>query len=511
MAMDDLKVSITYEKATAIATDLLVFQLYEGDSEVTGALAEVDRAMDGMIARILDNKDFSGRRDELLPLYPPKDSIAAERILLVGVGKRAEYTLERLRRSVGNAVRQAERMRVTRIALVMDHTQKLSERMGAELTARGAIDAAVLAQWDFREFKSRSVDEPTPVYVEEVAVVARDAAEAKAFEAASHYALIAARSANLARELATRPGNEATPSFLANVAQAIGKKHGMKVTVLDRQQMQKEGMGALIAVAQGTEEEPRFIAMEYMKGPKEQAPVVLIGKGVTFDSGGISIKPAERMEDMKYDMSGAAAVLGAMRGIGELGLEVNVVALIPSTENLPSGRAVKPGDVIKSHLGKTIEIINTDAEGRLILADALSYAHRYKPAAIVDAATLTGAVVIALGQQAIGLMGNDGDLQDEIRAAGQRVWERCWPLPLWDEYRELIESNIADIKNSGGRPAGTITGGWFLKEFVGEIPWAHLDIAGMAYRDEAMPYLRKGATGVPTRLFIEWVRARAEA
>ncbi|HSL71328.1 MAG TPA: hypothetical protein VK864_13860, partial [Longimicrobiales bacterium] len=232
---------------------------------------------------------------------------------------------------------------------------------------------------------------------------------------------------------------------------------------------------------------------------------------VTFDSGGISIKPAERMEDMKYDMSGAAAVLAAMRGIAELGVKVNVVALVASTENLPSGRAFKPGDVIRSHLGKTIEIVNTDAEGRLILADALSYARRYKPAAIVDAATLTGAVVVALGQHAIGLMGNDGDLQDELRAAGQRVGERCWPLPLWDEYRELIDSTIADLKNSGGRPAGSITAGWFLKEFVGETPWAHLDIAGTAYRDEAPPYLRKGATGVPTRLFIEWVRSRATA
>jgi leucyl aminopeptidase len=324
-------------------------------------------------------------------------------------------------------------------------------------------------------------------------------------------ASVYARSANLARELATRPGNELTPSYLAGVAEDMAKKHGMKATVLDRDQMRKEGMGALLAVAQGSDEEPRFIALEYMKGAKGQAPLVLIGKGVTFDSGGISIKPAERMEDMKYDMSGAAAVLGALNGIAELELAVNVVALVPSTENMPSGHAFKPGDVIRSHAGKTIEIVNTDAEGRLILADALSYAQRYQPAAIVDAATLTGAVVVALGNQAIGMMGNDGELMDQIRAAGQRVGERCWPMPLWDEYRELIDSNIADLKNSGGRAAGTITGGWFLKEFAGDSPWVHLDIAGMAYREDALPYLRKGATGVPTRLFIEWVRTRAQA
>jgi leucyl aminopeptidase len=212
---------------------------------------------------------------------------------------------------------------------------------------------------------------------------------------------------------------------------------------------------------------------------------------------------------MKYDMSGAAAALGAMQGVAELGLPVHLVVLVPSTENLPSGRAVKPGDVIRSHLGKTIEVVNTDAEGRLILADSLSYARRYQPRAIVDAATLTGACVIALGNHAIGLMGNDETLVDAVRAAGERTGERCWPLPLWDEFRPQIDSAFADLKNTGGRPAGTITAGWFLKEFAGEIPWAHLDIAGTAYRDEAAPYLRKGATGVPTRLFIEWVRSYA--
>jgi leucyl aminopeptidase len=268
-------------------------------------------------------------------------------------------------------------------------------------------------------------------------------------------------------------------------------------------------MKALLAVAQGSLQEPRFIAMEYHGGATGEAPLVLVGKGITFDSGGISIKPAEHMEDMKFDMSGGAGVIAAMRAIAELGLKANVVGLVPTTENLPSGTAVKPGDVIGSLLGKTIEVVNTDAEGRLILADALAYAQRYHPKAIIDAATLTGACVIALGHQAIGLMGNDGELIDEVRAAGQRVGERCWPLPLWDEYREQIDSEIADLKNSGGRPAGTITAGWFLKEFTGEVPWAHLDIAGMAHRSEALPYLRSGATGVPTRLFIEWVRSRA--
>jgi leucyl aminopeptidase len=342
-------------------------------------------------------------------------------------------------------------------------------------------------------------------------LLAEDAAEAREYEKALKPAEIVARSENFARDLAMRPGNVATPSYLAAAATKIAEDFGLKITVLDRADMEREGMKALLAVAQGSEEEPRFIALEYNGGAKDAQPLVLIGKGVTFDSGGISIKPAERMEEMKFDMCGAAAVLGAMRGIAELKLKINVVGIVPSTENLPSGRAFKPGDVIGSHLGKTIEIVNTDAEGRLILADALSYARRFNPVAMVDAATLTGACVIALGFHAIGMMGTDGDLIEEIRSAGIRSGERCWPLPLWDEYREQIDSTIADMKNSGGRAAGAITAGWFLKEFAGEVPWVHLDIAGTAYRDEAAPYLRKGATGVPTRLFIEWVRSRAEA
>jgi leucyl aminopeptidase len=267
-------------------------------------------------------------------------------------------------------------------------------------------------------------------------------------------------------------------------------------------------MGALLSVAQGSAEEPRFIALEY-KGA-EGAPVVLVGKGVTFDSGGISIKPAQNMEDMKYDMSGAAAVLGTFEALGRLKPKVHVVGLIPSTENMPSGTAVKPGDVVTSHLGKTIEVINTDAEGRLILCDALSYARRYRPAAVLDIATLTGAIVVALGHTAAGVMGNDDQLVEEVRAAGERAGERVWPLPLWEDYRDLMKSDIADVKNSGGRPAGSISAGWFLREFVDGFPWAHLDIAGTAYTDRDEPTRVKGPTGMGVRLFTEFVLARVQ-
>ena len=510
--MAELRVSTVRAAAPDVATPLLVLPIYERDEQPVGGAADIDARLNGAIARVLKSRDFRGRKDETLLLFPHESRIKAERVLLIGAGKRDGYTLERLRRVVGHALRTAERVGVKAFAMSLEHTAHSSERVGMALAARAAAEAAVMGAWDFREYKTRRADDEPQHQVEELVLIAVAEREHRELKAAAELGVVLGRSANLARELASQPGNVATPSYLAKVASELAAQYDMKVTVLDREQMRTEKMFALLAVAQGSAEEPRFIVLEYTGGKPGDRPLVLIGKGVTFDSGGISIKPAERMEDMKYDMSGAAAVLGALRGIAELKIKANVIGIIPSTENMPSGNAVKPGDVISSHLGKTIEIINTDAEGRLILADALAYARRFKPLAMIDAATLTGAVVVALGQQAIGLMGNDGELIDEVMAAGLRAGERCWNLPLWDEYRELLDSNIADIKNSGGRHAGTITGGWFLKDFVAEdTPWAHLDIAGMAYKDEAATYLRKGATGTPTRLFIEWVRSRAGA
>jgi leucyl aminopeptidase len=288
----------------------------------------------------------------------------------------------------------------------------------------------------------------------------------------------------------------------------LGKEYGLNVTILGPKEMVEEGMGALLAVAQGSHQEPRFIVLEHRGGDKKDPPLVLIGKGLTFDAGGISIKPASGMEDMKYDMSGGAAVLGAMQAVADLSLPINVTGIVPSSENLLSGKAVKPGDVIHTREGKTVEVINTDAEGRLILADALSWAQTLKPAAIVDCATLTGACVIALGDVAAAVLGNDDDLVQELRDAGERSGDRCWPLPMWKEYKQQLDSNVADLKNVGGRPAGTITAATFLKEFVGDVPWAHLDIAGTAYGDGKISYRRKGAYGAPTRTLVEWIRSR---
>jgi leucyl aminopeptidase len=305
------------------------------------------------------------------------------------------------------------------------------------------------------------------------------------------------------------PGNLCTPDLLAETAREIGARHGLAVEVLGRREMEALKMGSFLCVAQGTPQDPKLIAIEYRKGPAGGKPVVIVGKGLCFDSGGISIKPAAGMENMKFDMCGAAGVLGAMEAIARLGLAVNVVGLIGSTTNMPSAEAVKPGDVVTSHLGKTIEIINTDAEGRLVLADVLSYARRYEPAAVVDAATLTGAIVVALGHSATGVFGSDDALVQEVLAAGKRAGEPGWALPMWDDYKESIKSDVADMKNSGGRAGGSISAALFLKEFVDGFPWVHLDIAGTAYSETDLVALPKGPTGVPVGTFVEFVRGRA--
>jgi leucyl aminopeptidase len=302
------------------------------------------------------------------------------------------------------------------------------------------------------------------------------------------------------------PGNVCTPDYLADTARDIAQRHGMKVTVLGRKEMEAEKMGSFLSVAQGTSQDPKLIALEYRKGG-DAKPVALVGKGLCFDSGGISIKPAQGMEWMKFDMCGAAGVLGAMEAIARLELPMNVVGLIGSTTNMPSGEAVKPGDVVQASNGKYIEIINTDAEGRLVLADVLVYAQRFSPGAVLDAATLTGACVIALGHTATGVMGNDDALVQEVLDAGKRSGEPGWPLPLWDDYKELIKSDIADMKNSGGRPAGTITAALLLKEFV-DYPWVHLDVAGTAYTESDLGTVPRGPTGVPVGTFVEFVRGR---
>jgi len=489
-----LSLNVAAPDLGALDTPLLVVAL--GASPALAAdLAPVDAATHGGLGRALARRDFRGGRDELLHLSGGERGV--QRVLLVGMGAATDRT-GALRRAAALAGRQANKLGAGKIAFyggALDATEV--EAVGLGLIA---------GSWDFKELKSPTPPDDERAMLSEATILAADAA---ARDAGVRAARAIGEGHSLARRLGMLPGNICTPDYLADTAREIGKRHGMKVTVLGRAEMQKEKMGSFLSVAQGTIQDPKLIVVEHMKGPKGTKPIALVGKGLCFDSGGISIKPAAGMEWMKFDMCGAAGVLGAMEAIGRLELPINVVGLIGSTTNMPSGEAVKPGDVVQASNGKYIEIINTDAEGRLVLADVLVYAKRYDPGAVIDAATLTGAAVIALGHTATGVLGTDDALVQEVLDAGKRSGEPGWPLPLWEDYKELIKSDVADIKNSGGRPAGTITAAMFLREFAEGYPWVHLDVAGTAYTETDLGTVPRGPTGVPVGTFVEFVRARA--
>jgi leucyl aminopeptidase len=478
----------------ALDAPLLVVALPSGPS-LDAALRPLDTALGGALGRVLDGRDFRGGRDETLHLVG--STSGPRRVLLLGLGKPSDRT-GALRRAGALAARQAGKMGVGQLAFYAGTLSATEAEAAAVGLAAGA--------WDYTDTKTQPPEEERRAPLTAARILGADSA---AVEQGVANGLAIAEGHGLARTLGMMPGNLCTPEFLAQTALDMGTRHGLAVTVLGREEMEGLGMGSFLCVAQGTPQDPKLIALEYQGGAKGAKPVVLVGKGLCFDSGGISIKPAQGMEWMKFDMCGAAGVLGAMEAIARLQVPVNVVGLIGSTTNMPSGTAVKPGDVVKSMSGKFIEIINTDAEGRLVLADVLSYAARYEPAAVIDAATLTGACVIALGHTATGVMGNNPALVQEVIGAGTRAGEPGWELPMWDDYKELIKSDVADIKNSGGRPAGTISAALFLAEFAGEFPWVHLDVAGTAYTEADLGTVPRGPTGVPVGTFVEFVRGRA--
>ena len=487
-----LKLSAGSSDLGALKTPGLAVLLEQ--TSTSPALESLEPAIAAGIKRVLSRRDFRCGRDETLHLLGTDSGI--ERVLLVGLGKVTDRGAA-LRRAASIAARRATQSGFGRLSIYAGDVTAWD----AEAIAMGAIAGS----WEMKEFQTPLPDDERCATLVEVVVLGADSA-------AVEEGLVRGRAVGeghtLARRLAMLPGNVCTPDYLADTAREIAGRHGMQVTVMGRAEMEREGMGSFLCVAQGTPQEPRLIAMEYRKGG-DKAPVVLVGKGLCFDSGGISIKPAAGMEWMKFDMCGAAGVLGAMEAIGRLKLAVNVVGLVGSTTNMPSGTAVKPGDVVRASNGKSIEIINTDAEGRLVLADLLAYAKRYNPGAVLDAATLTGACVIALGHSATGVMGTDDKLVQEVLEAGKRASEPGWPLPLWDDFKPLIKSDIADVKNSGGRPAGTITAALFLKEFVDGYPWVHLDIAGTSYSESDLGTIPAGPTGVPVGTFVEFVRGRS--
>ncbi len=487
-----MTLSITAGPADLGALDIpLLVVALPGEASVDQALSPLDRTLGGALTRSFERRDFRGGRDETLHFAGAVSG--PKRVLLVGLGKPTDRA-GALRRAGAIAARQGGKMGVGALAF---HAGTLDARETEALAVGLAAGA-----WDYTDTKSPAPEDERRAPLTSARILGADATGLA-------NGLAIAEGHGLARTLGMMPGNLCTPEFLAQTAREIGTRHGLKVTVKGRAEMEKLGMGSFLCVAQGTEQDPKLITLEYAGGAKGAAPVALVGKGLCFDSGGISIKPAQGMEWMKFDMCGAAGVLGAMEAIARLKLPINVVGLVGSTTNMPSGTAVKPGDVVRSMSGKFIEIINSDAEGRLVLADVLSYAATFKPSAVVDAATLTGACVIALGHTATGVLGNDAALVQEVLGAGTRAGEPGWELPMWDDYRELIKSDVADIKNSGGRPAGTITAALFLKEFATEFPWVHLDVAGTAYTESDLGTVPRGPTGIPVGTFVEFVRGRA--
>ncbi len=487
------RISSSGAEPATLDTPLLVIALARNAS-LPAPLGALDESLGGAISRSLSRRDFRGDRDEVLHLTGTDEG--PKRILLAGLGELTDLP-GALRRGASVAARQARKMGVPSLAWFATEN--------GESAAEAAAVGLALGAWQFNDLKSPPSAEERKPELESATILGGDEGAARGAETGSAIA----EGINLSRRLAMMPGNLCTPDFLADTAREIAGRHGMQITVLGRAEMEAQKMGSFLAVAQGTPQEPRLIALEYRKGAADAKPLVLVGKGLCFDSGGISIKPAQGMEAMKFDMCGAAGVLGAMETIARLALPLNVVGLVGSTTNMPSGVSMKPGDVVQASNGKFIEIINTDAEGRLVLADVLSYASRFDPAAVVDAATLTGACVVALGHTATGVFGNDESLIEEVLAAGKRSGELGWQLPLFDDYRELMRSDVADIKNSGGRWAGASTAAIFLKEFTGSYPWVHLDIAGTAYAESDLVYLPKGPTGIPVGMFVAIARGRA--
>ena len=496
----DMKIQVKKGSLTEYTTEAAVVTLFEGEPGLTGVAALLDERNGGLIGEILRRGDFTGRTNQIAVLYTPGD-LPVRRIVVAGLGKRQDFSPDRLR---GAFAKAAQRIRSLNISSFSTALNVQNMDFPLERMAEAAVEGVILGLYQFLPFKT--VDREQSREVEGFTILAAEEGAYKVIRSAAKTAEIISAAATFARDIVSMPANKMTPSDLANEARKSAKGRNIRCTVLDAGRMKELGMNALLGVARGSDEPPRLIILEYSGGKKSGPVIALVGKGITFDSGGISIKPSDKMDQMKTDMAGGAAVIATVRAAAELGLPVNLVGIVPATENLPGGKAYKPGDILKSLSGQTIEVVTTDAEGRLILADALTYAGRYKPAAIIDLATLTGACIVALGDHVIGMMGTDDDLKREIREAAEITGEKVWELPLWEEYHELIKGDAADYKNSGGRAGGAITAAAFLSKFTGGYPWVHLDIAGPAWLTKEKPYIPKGASGVGVRLLIQFLR-----
>jgi leucyl aminopeptidase len=457
----------------------------------------IDRASNGYVSEIIRRGDMEGKLGATLLLHNVRGTLA-DRVLLVGLGKERDFRDREFRSAISSAVKLLNETGSYEAVVYL--TEEKVKRREVAWRVEHAVVVAMESVYRFDQMKSEKSEVRRPLRKLTLSVPQRS--DLTAGEAAAARGLAIAHGMDLARDLGNLPANVCTPKYLGDRAQALAQEFpDLKVTVLERKDIEALGMGSFLSVTRGTEEPPRFIVIEYHGNARKQKPVVLVGKGITFDSGGISIKPAGAMDEMKYDMCGAATVLGVLQAVAELKLPINVIGVVPTCENLPSGTATRPGDIVKTMSGQTVEILNTDAEGRLILCDAITYALRFKPAALIDIATLTGACLVALGRVRSGLLGNSDKLAEALLAAGQAADDRAWRLPLDEDYAELIKSPFADVANVGGRDAGTITAASFLSRFVGKTEWAHLDIAGTAWNQGS----NKGGTGRPIPLLMEYL------
>jgi leucyl aminopeptidase len=494
-----MKVEVVQGLLQDFQADTLVVNLFEGVLKPGGATGAVDHSMQGALSDLIAGGDFCGKVGETIVLYP-NGLIPARRVIVVGLGKQAGFDLETIRTASAIALKKARDLNAKQVASIIHGAG--SGGMQMQEAAHATVEGALLGLYDFAADKHNGNSKNR---IEQLSLVTPEAETLEMAKQGAATAQAVADGVSLARDLVNMPPNVATPTKMAETAREIAAAYDMQLTIGDRDWAFEREMGAYLSVAKGAGEPPYFIVLEHNAGRKDLDTVVLVGKGITFDSGGISIKPSEKMGDMKSDMAGAAAVLAAMQVVGELKLPLHVVGITPCTENMPDAHAYRPADVIKASNGKTIEIISTDAEGRMILADALVYASQYNPKAVVDLATLTGSCVVALGSNvAAGLFCNQEELRERLVKSGQRTHDRVWPLPLWDDYRKAIKSQVADMKNSGGRSGGVGTSAVFLEEFT-NYPWAHLDIAGMALSEKAEGYKPVGGTGYGVRLLADFL------
>lgn len=479
-----------------VATDAVVVNLFEGETTPGGGTGALDAALDGQISSLIADGALRGKSGEITTLHT-FGRIPAKRVLVAGLGERKDFDIDRVRSLSAEVARALRATKAGRAATIV-HGSGIAG-LDPEACGQAIAEGAVMGLYRFLRHKRA---DPDASELDELILVEQDAGKVEAVRRGVERGLILGECVNLCRDMANEPSNYLTPTEMAARARQAADEAGLSCEVLDKEQMVELGMGGVLGVAQGSVQPPQFIVLHYRGDPTTDRAIGFVGKGITFDTGGISIKPAAGMEEMKGDMSGGASVIAALRAIGLLKPRINVTGIVPATENMPGGSAIKPGDVLRAMNGKTIEVINTDAEGRLILADGLSYARSLELRPIIDIATLTGAISIALGDQAVGLMSNDQPTADAVIAAGKAAGERIWQLPMYEEYKEQIKSDVADMKNTGGRPAGSITAAMLLREFVDDTPWVHLDMAGVDMYSKAKGVLVVGASGIPVRTLV---------